>query len=144
MKRCTCVSGDIASPTKLKTKQVWVRKGFMENPNWACAVFRLWFAAHERQGLSTTGKRIDSLAYVPIYSGWRVFPRPAEALQADQDGHAIFIGHATRPVYVKDNFGQQSKMLTCRVRLDDSGANPRSRGVVGEPGWGFSGENRGF
>ncbi len=54
------------------------------------------------------------------------------------------LGHATNPVYDNEDLGQQSKTLTCRVRLDDSGATPRSRGVVGEPGWGFSGENRGF
>ncbi len=58
--------------------------------------------------------------------------------------HMPLIGYATKPAYVNKDLGQQSKKLTCKVRLDDSGARPRSRGVDGEPGWGFSGENSGF
>jgi hypothetical protein len=67
----------------------------MENPHGACALFRLWFSAHERQGLLTTGKRIDNPAYFPIYSGWGMFLRIAKAQKADQNAHAFLNGHKT-------------------------------------------------
>ena len=73
MKNATCLSGNIPSQTKLKRKQVWVEKGFMGNPDRACAVCRFYLAAHKRQSLLTTGQPMDNPAYLPIYTGWRVY-----------------------------------------------------------------------
>ena len=82
IKNFTCLSGNIPSQTKLKSKQVWVEKGFMGNSNGAFAVCSLWFAARKRQTFLTTGKPIDNPLFLYILAG-ECFLRSAEALEAD-------------------------------------------------------------